>query len=82
MIRLCILKRFAALPTLSLLIATVASGCGDNAKFEGVDQQSTANQQAARTAAFGNANNPAAKKVKGGRAPLSAEASARQRAGR
>ena len=62
-------------------VVTLAIGCGQAPEYEGLDQQSTAAQQQARTNAYGNANNPAAKKVTG-KAGLSPEAQARARSGR
>ena len=75
------MKMIQSLATLTTLgiFTLAAAGCGGSPEYEGAEQQSTANQQAARSAAYGNANNPA--KAKKGRSALSPEAQARGRSG-
>lgn len=73
-----IVKQLMILPLIGLLLAP-AVGCGNNTTYDGQDQQSSANQQAARAAAYGNSTNPAGKKERGKPAALGPEAAARQR---
>jgi len=80
MVRASVLRRFT-IPPICVIFLSVAGGCGGSSTYEGVEQQSTANQSQARAAAYGNSGNPAAK-AKAGKPALSAEAQARGRGGR
>ena len=70
------IKRFAILTTLGIF-TSIAAGCGGSSQSEVPEQQSTANQQAARTAAYGDAGNPA-KANKRGKSTMSPAAQAKR----
>lgn len=74
-----VLRRLAIVSCFVLL--ALMNGCGDNTPYEGAEQTTSANQQAARAAAYGNPSNPGAR-GRGGKPALTGEAAARQRAGR